>query len=287
MNILVVGASGYVGRHIVEQAHRRGHRVRAVVRDKARAESSGAWGAPLLADRVDEWVVGDVTDRSLTAGVCDGVDAVISALGVTRQKADPWDIDYRANLNILESARAHDVTRFCYVNAIHAESIRSQFTRAKTAFAQALIQSPLAHQVVSPSGYFSDMSAIAQMARRGRVYLLRPQGRLNPIHGADVAAYCLDKVESAQEGSYDIGGPEVLSWREVAQYAFEAVGRPAKITVIPPWLADGVVKGIGLIKPRVADTLSFMLWGLTHDCVGEPTGTHSLREFYRELAQNL
>ena len=50
MNILVVGASGYVGRHIVEQAHRRGHRVRAVVRDKARAESAGAWGAPSLAD---------------------------------------------------------------------------------------------------------------------------------------------------------------------------------------------------------------------------------------------
>ena len=53
MNILVVGASGYVGRHIVEQAHRRGHRVRAVVRDKARAENAGAWGAPSLADRVD------------------------------------------------------------------------------------------------------------------------------------------------------------------------------------------------------------------------------------------
>ena len=44
MNIVVVGASGYAGRHIVEQAHRRGHRVRAVVRDKARAESAGAWG---------------------------------------------------------------------------------------------------------------------------------------------------------------------------------------------------------------------------------------------------
>ena len=34
MNIVVVGASGYAGRHIVEQAHRRGHRVRAVVRDR-------------------------------------------------------------------------------------------------------------------------------------------------------------------------------------------------------------------------------------------------------------
>ena len=287
MNIVVVGASGYAGRHSVEQAHRRGHWVRAVVRDKARAESAGAWGAPSLTNMVDEWAVGDVTDRSWAAGVCEGADAVISALGVTRQKADPWDIDYRANLNILESARAHNVTRFCYVNAIHAELIRSQLTRAKTAFAQALIQSPLAHQVVSPSGYFSDMSSIAQMARRGRVYLLRPQGQVNPIHGADVAAYCLDKVESGQEGSYEIGGPEVLSWREVAQYAFEAVGRPTKITVIPPRLADSVVKGIGLIKPRVADTLSFMLWGLTHDCVGETTGTHRLLDFYRTQVQGL
>ena len=47
MNILVVGASGYVGRHIVEQAHRRGHRVRAVVRDKARAESAGGVGCTI------------------------------------------------------------------------------------------------------------------------------------------------------------------------------------------------------------------------------------------------
>ena len=52
--------------------------------------------------------------------------------------------------------------------------------------------------------------------------------------GADVAAYCLDKVESGQEGSYDIGGPEVLSWREVAQYAFEAVGRPRRSRLFRP-----------------------------------------------------
>lgn len=81
MNIVVVGASGYAGRHIVEQAHRRGHRVRAVVRDKARAESAGAWGAPSLTNMVDEREVGDVTDPSWTAGVCEGADAVISALG--------------------------------------------------------------------------------------------------------------------------------------------------------------------------------------------------------------
>ena len=48
-----------------------------------------------------------------------------------------------------------------------------------------------------------------------------------------------------------------------------------------------MVKGIGLIKPRVADTLSFMLWGLTHDCVGETTGTHRLLEFYRTQVQGL
>lgn len=73
MNIVVVGASGYAGRHIVEQAHRRGHQVRAVVRDKARAESAGAWGASSLTNMVDEWAVGDVTDRSWAAGVCEGL----------------------------------------------------------------------------------------------------------------------------------------------------------------------------------------------------------------------
>ena len=103
--ILVAGATGYLGRFIVAELHRRGYQVRALVRDLGRAEAPGIYGSPSLTGLVADWRIGDVTNPHVTADLAHGVAGIISALGVTRQKADPWDIDYRANLAILNSAR--------------------------------------------------------------------------------------------------------------------------------------------------------------------------------------
>ena len=46
-DVLLLGATGYLGRHLAAELHRRGRRIRAVVRDSRRAESPGAWGAPI------------------------------------------------------------------------------------------------------------------------------------------------------------------------------------------------------------------------------------------------
>ena len=86
---LVAGATGYLGRYIVAELHRRGHMVRAIVRDRGRAAVEGAYGAPSLDGLVDDWAVGNVTDSVFTQDVAAEVDHVVSALGVTRQKADP------------------------------------------------------------------------------------------------------------------------------------------------------------------------------------------------------
>ena len=154
---LVAGATGYLGRFIVAELHRRGHRVRAIVRSRERAESPGPWEAPSLRGLVDEWAVGDVTDPTFAADVAEGMDHVVSALGVTRQKANPWSIDYRANLAILRSAERHRSQAFCFVNVIGGDECPAQLTRAKTAFARELASSPVPHRIISPSGYFSDM----------------------------------------------------------------------------------------------------------------------------------
>ena len=180
--ILVAGATGYLGRFIVAELHRRGHRVRAVVRDRDRAVSPGPWEAPGLEGLVDEWIVGDVTDPGVTPGIAAGADAVISALGVTRQRADPWDIDYRANLAILRSAESHGARCFCFVNVIGGEQCPARLTRAKTAFTRELASSSIPSQTINPPGYFSDMIQILRMARRGRVLVLRRGVRINPIH---------------------------------------------------------------------------------------------------------
>src|SRR5699024_2454948 len=94
------------------------------------------------------------------------VDHVVSALGVTRQKADPWTIDYRANLGILNSALSHGVQSFSYINVLGGDQCPTELTRAKTAFAQTLAASNVTSQIINPPAYFSDMMEVFALATR-------------------------------------------------------------------------------------------------------------------------
>ena len=93
--VLVVGATGYLGTELVHAAKRAGHEVRALARDPSR-----------LAADVNEVVVAEATNPDSLAGICDGVDVVISALGITRQRDGLTyeDVDYAANRNVLNEA---------------------------------------------------------------------------------------------------------------------------------------------------------------------------------------
>lgn len=166
---LVAGATGYLGRHIVAELHRRGHSVRAVVRDRARAEAEGPWGSPGLRDIVDEWAVGEVTDISFTRDLAAGTGRIISALGVTRQRSDPWEVDNQINLGVLHSALAHGTRSFTYINVLGGDRCPTQLTRAKSAFAQTLAASAITSQIINPSAYFSDMTEVLGMAKRDLV----------------------------------------------------------------------------------------------------------------------
>ncbi len=178
---LVAGATGYLGRHIVAELHRRGHTVRAMLATAAAQPVEGAHGAPSLDGLVNDWAVGNVTDSAFTRDVAAGVDHVVSALGVTRQKADPWNIDNRANQSILASALRHGATSFTYINALGAETCPAELTRAKTAFARALDSADIRSTVINPSAYFSDAAELLTMAKRGLVPLFKPDIRLNPF----------------------------------------------------------------------------------------------------------
>lgn len=81
-SVLVAGATGYLGRHVVAELHSRRHLVRAVVRDRARACRKGPWGSPSLDGLVEEWAVGSVTDSGFTRDLAADVEHVVSALGV-------------------------------------------------------------------------------------------------------------------------------------------------------------------------------------------------------------
>lgn len=78
--VLVAGATGYVGRYLVQALHGAGYQVRALVRSQQVAEAPGAYGAPALSGLVDEWVVRDITADGQAEGLCGGGLTVWSLL---------------------------------------------------------------------------------------------------------------------------------------------------------------------------------------------------------------
>ena len=282
---LVTGATGYVGRYLVSALHDRGHRVRALVRSRERAEQGGRYDAPSLKGIVDDWVVADPRNVAQIPGLLNGVDHIASALGVTRQKADPWDIDFRANLALLELAEQSNAKSFLYVNVMNVHDGTSTLMRAKAAFTEALQRSTVAAHIVNPSGYFSDLTELLNMARKGvGVRLGAGSVCLAPIHGADLATFCAKQLDGTA-GEFDVGGPDVFTYRQIVELAFTAAEKKPRWLVLPTGIRHPAVWVADRISPRASSLTRFFLEGLEHDATGEATGNHHLAEYFHAVAQ--
>lgn len=286
MKVLVAGATGYLGRHLVGDLLAAGHEVRALVRRPGALEQPGANGAPAIANDTCTIVVADVTVPATLAGVADGMDAVVSTIGVTGHGGDPWAVDLRGNLALLEETMRVGVDRFIAVGVLNARLVDSDLTRAKTAFADALRGKDIRHLVVDPSGYFSDMSAYLSMARTGvAVVLDHGRARVSPIHGADLAAFIRAHCEDGTTGDVEVGGPEVLTHAEAAELAFSALGRTPRIVSVPSTIARWGLVPVRALSPQRAGVAAFVLAGLTQDAVAPPTGSRRLADHYAGLAR--
>ena len=131
----------------------------------------------------------------------------------------------------------------------------AQLTRAKTAFAQELVSSQISSQIINPPGYFSDMTQILQMAKKGRVFLFSPNTLINPIHGADLAKFCIDRLLDGKKGLWNVGGPEIFTWKGISECAFQALERPAKVATISPTVLAPVIGILEIFNKRMADTI--------------------------------
>ncbi|MCB2204596.1 SDR family oxidoreductase [bacterium] len=279
--VLVAGATGYLGRHLVRELHARGYRVRALARNADRLRN--------LETSIDEVFVGEVTDPGTLRGVCNNADAVISAVGITKQKdgLSYMDVDYQGNRNLLSEAEDAGVGRFVYVSVFTAGEAMQDLAivKAKTRFTSCLKKSRLAHTIIYPNGFFSDMMEYLHMAEKGRAYVLGDgNARANPIHGADLAAVTVDAMENETE-EISVGGPEVFTHREIAALAFEAVEKPPKIVRVPTWIAAALLWLLRLCTPaRIYGPLEFFVTVLSQDMIAPVKGIRKLSAFFLESA---
>lgn len=278
-SVFIAGSTGYLGRFLCAEYCARGYHVTALVRDGRRASD-------LPCHRIVE---AEATRPETLTGVMAGADLVVSALGITRQ-ADGLsyrDVDYGANLNLLREAEAAGVGRFAYVHVLNADAMRHvPLVAAKADFVDALRASALPSTVISPSGYFSDMEDILSMARSGHISLFAPgTRRINPIHGADLAAAIAGATE-AGTAQIAIGGPETFTHRDLAELAAAVAGKPVRIRLLPDWVRRALLAVLPRITPRsVHGPAQFFLTALAHDMVGEAHGTRRLGAHFTMLAQ--
>ncbi|MDV7143788.1 SDR family oxidoreductase [Tropicimonas sp. TH_r6] len=278
--VFVAGATGYLGRHIVASCRARGWQVRALVRDRSRAEALGV-GA-------DAYVEAKATDRSALRGLMAGCDLVVSALGITRQKDGLTyrDVDFQANVNLLEEALDTGIERFAYVHVLNAEAMAEvPLVAAKQAFVDRLRSAPLRSTVICPSGFFSDMEDFLGMARSGRAWLFGDGAlRLNPIHGADLAEAALDAVEAGMD-RLEIGGPDIFTHAELASLAFETLDKPVRIIRLPDWTRRAALRILPRVTPaHIHGPVQFFLTAMGLEMVGVPHGCRHLADHYRQLA---
>lgn len=121
LTILAVGATGSIGRLVVEEALRQGHTVRALVRsaDKARRLPSGA-----------DVAIGDVTRPETLTGAVDGIDAIVLTLGSDGQgKVGAETVDYGGVRNILATLDGRQA-RIALMTAIGVTHRESQYNRS-------------------------------------------------------------------------------------------------------------------------------------------------------------
>jgi uncharacterized protein YbjT (DUF2867 family) len=205
---------------------------------------------------------------------------------MTRQKDGLTfrDVDYQGNLNLLEIARRAGVQRFVYVSVFNGPNLRHlDIVDAHEAFVDDLKASGIDYAVLRPTGYFSDMGEIFDMARKGRVWLIGSgKNRGNPIHGADLAKVCVDVLEGTQR-EIDVGGPEILTYREIAELAFESLRKPARITGVPVWGMKLVVAATKLCSRHQGELLAFFATAMTSDVVAPAVGVHRLKDHFESL----
>lgn len=289
-NVLVAGATGYLGRYVVQEFKRRGYWVRALVRTPEKLQSAGPYREPAVDHLCDELFVGEVTRPETLEGVCDGIDIVFSSIGITRQRdgLDLMDVDYQGNRNLLDAALASDVRKFVFVSVFMADLI-ADLAGARELFIEDLKKSGLAYGIVRPTGYYSDMSEYLKMARSGKIYILGAgKNRINPIHGNDLAAVCVDIAEQTHNrAEQDVGGPVTYTYEEIGRLACDTLGVNEKIVRIPSWLATLAVTLIRPFSSRWHQTARFFTTVMNNDFVAPKAGSYGLDRYFEEMTGQL
>ena len=251
--VTIYGGSGFVGRQIARRMAAEGWRVRVAVRRPNQAGVVRTYGA---VGQVEPVFCNVRDDLSVRAAMTDA-DAVINCVGImSRQGRNTFAAihDEAAGRMARLSAELR-VPYFVHVSAIGADpDSRSAYAGSKGRGEAAVLQHRPDAAILRPSVIFGAddtfFNKLGAMMRLGPILPLPGAGtELQPVHVEDVAeaaAMCADG--RAAPGIYELGGPQVMTMREIAELVAEVTGRRRVILGLPKALAGLMGAGLDAVQ---------------------------------------
>jgi uncharacterized protein YbjT (DUF2867 family) len=257
MQVLVVGATGTLGRQIARQALDAGHQVRCMVRSPRKAAFLQEWGCELTR--------GDLLEPDSLDYALEGQEAVIDA--ATARATDPgsaYEIDWTGKQNLFAACRRAGVKRLVFVSLLDASRHRDvPLMDIKACTEQWLAASDLDYTILQGVAFMQGL--ISQFAipvlESQTVWVSgtpTPIAYMNTQDMARFAVAALQRPETVRR-AFPVVGPRAWITGEITQLCERYTGKDARVFRVPPALLQLMRSVTGFFEAslNVAERLAF------------------------------
>jgi uncharacterized protein YbjT (DUF2867 family) len=257
MNVLIVGATGTLGRQVARHALDRGYRVRCLVRNQTKAAFLKEWGAEL--------VKGNLCDRDTLAPALEGIDAVIDAAATrATDSLNIKQVDWEGKVNLIQAAAAAGIKRYVFFSILNAEKYTNvplmEIKRCTELF---LAESGLDYTILRPCGFMQGL--ISQYAipilDDQAVWIAGDSTAIAYMNTQDIAKFAVRALEVPETAkrTFPVVGPRAWTSEEIVALSEQLSNKQAKIFRVPLGLLRFVRRTTRFFKwtQNVSERLSF------------------------------
>jgi uncharacterized protein YbjT (DUF2867 family) len=247
MTLLIVGATGTLGRQIARRALDEGYQVRCLVRNPRKAAFLKEWGAEL--------VIGNVCTPSTLVPALEGVTAVIDAATARAADVSSFErVDWNGKVNLIQAAVEAKIDRFIFFSILGAENYPEvPLMEIKRCTELYLKESGLNYTILRPCGFMQGIiSQFAVPILEGQpVWLTGESSPIAYMDTQDIAKFAIRALVVPETGNqtFPIAGNRAWSGKEIISLCERMSDKEAKVTTLP----------LGVIR-AIRQTFRFFEW---------------------------
>ena len=240
MNVAIFGATGFVGKYLLEELKKYDYNVQLLVRKGSENKIDISSNHKII--------LGDISNKDAIKQTLKGADAIIYTIGIIREfKRKNITFDYlhhQGIKNVIKEAEKLNIKRFVLMSANGVKKEGAKYQTSKYLGEMALINSNLNWTIFRPSLIFGDSDGreefCAQLKKdmlslpfpaplfhKGLLPFNAGQFKMSPIHVKNIASFFVKsiKMDDTFNKTYELGGPNDYTWKEIIKVISNAYGK--------------------------------------------------------------